>query len=221
MLSAARVQPRSIAAIPYGDPIAQELLGDQAGDSSLGVFVAPSAERRGLGFAFSIPAILKAVPTVVGFIRQVSGGGSATSDPIAAVWQAVPPSAINAREGTGGYWYDLATGSELSHEEAAERQQNLVAAMIHAHVGPQGWWVDDTTGETLDHDAVWARYQTLGGTGTILTGPQAHGAGAGGGAGGGAGAPVGAATAGLSTQTMLIIGAVGLGLLLVSKKRRA
>ena len=223
MLSAARVQPRSIAAIPYGDPIAQELLGDAPGDSSLGVFVSPRAEQRGLGgLGFAWASIIKAVPMVVSAIRSITdrNGGSTASDPISAVWQKIPPSAINARVGSDGWWYDLTTGAQLSHEDAALLQQNIVAATIHAHVGPDGWWVDDTTGATLDHQAVWNRYQELSKTGTILTGPQAHSTGP----AGSGGTPAGGGTpntAGISTQTLLIIGAVGLGLLLLTGKRRA
>ena len=211
MLNAA-VVPQSVARIPYGDPVAQELLGDEPGASSLGVFVQPRAQ--GLGFwAVAAKWAVKALPYVTSAIRSLHGGG-AVDDPISAVWKALGASAVNARVGPDGYWYDLTTGAKLSSEEADDRREDVVAATIHAHVGADGWWVDNTTGQTLTHGDVWKRYQQLSATGAVLGPGGASGTG---GATGPGGAPVG--MAGLSMQTLAIAGAVGLGLLLLTKKR--
>jgi hypothetical protein len=133
-----------------------------------GPYLLPSGALEGMGV---LPALVAAIPSVIDAIGKVFGSHHSLPDPIAAVWQKIPPEAINAKVGSGGWWYDNADGHQLTHEEAAARQQALVASTVGATVGGDGWWVDDSDGHQLTHAEVWERYQALY-SGTAAPGGQ-------------------------------------------------
>ena len=134
----------------YRDPIASQYGAGLSGmDGGLGIFGIDDA------------IIAAAIPAIVQAIGGVKAKGAAVSDPVSAVWQALPASAVNARVGSDGWWYDLSDGHQLSHAEAAQRQQQVVAASIYATVGANGWWLDTTDGHQLSHAEAWTRYQYL------------------------------------------------------------
>lgn len=116
----------------------------------------------GLGiFGIDDALIAVAIPAVIKGINGVKNSSAAIADPVAAVWQALPASAIGAHVGSDGWWYDNADGHKLSHEEAAQRQQQVTAATINARVGANGWWLDMTDGHQLSHAEAWQRYEAL------------------------------------------------------------
>lgn len=173
MLSASAV-PRATRGIPFGDPIAQELLGDDPVESSLGVFVGSTSA---LGFSLApviggaaqgsaIPGVGTTVGAVIGVVTSLASslfrsGGGAPSDPLEHLTDQIPPDAINAYKGADGWWYDRGDNHRLSHEEASQKQHAVGAACIGAHVGSGGWWYDNATGQQLSHAEAWARYQQL------------------------------------------------------------
>lgn len=166
-------------ATPFADPIAMDLLEGQAQPARALAALGAFPSQRGLGFAFSIPMLTRAIPTIVGLIRQVQGQGQSVTDPVSAVWRRLPASAVNARVGPENWWYDLTDGRRLTNEEAALRQQEVVAASIGAHVGDEGWWIDNATNQTLNHAEAWRRYQALSGSnGTMAHNPFPAGNGA-------------------------------------------
>lgn len=158
--------------IPHADPVAMELLTDGPelpAPEQLGAFPKPG-DGGNLGFfGLDIALVTKAIPVIQGIIRGVQGGAY-SGDPVAAVWMALPASAINARVGADGWWYDISTGAKLSHEEAAQRQQQVVAKSIGAHVGPDGWWYDDRTNQQLSHQDAINRYDALVKAGSPMVG---------------------------------------------------
>lgn len=148
--------------IPHADPVAMELLSAPVTpNDQLGSFPRAS-QPQGLGFWVEAASfVTKAVPIIQGIIRNVQGGGGVSNDPVSAVWMALPASAVNARVGADGWWYDITTGQRLSHEEAALRQQQVVAGSISAHVGDDGWWYDNRTNQQLTHQDAMNRYDAL------------------------------------------------------------
>lgn len=175
MLSAAFASPAT--RVPFADPIAQELLGEEPTAPALGVFVRPDqfgfststvggAAAAGASAGSIIPGVGTTVGAVIGTVVSLAGslfarGGGQPSDPLEHLTDQIPPEAINAHVGEGGWWYDNTDGHQLSHEEAAQKQHAVGAASINAHVGAGGWWYDNNTGQQLSHADAWSRYQQL------------------------------------------------------------
>lgn len=156
-------------AVAYADPVAMTLLADRPSSSHVsGIGLFPSQGTQlgrmsgGLGiFGIDDAIIASAIPSIVSAIGGVKAKGAAVSDPVSAVWQALPASAVNAHVGSDGWWYDNTDGHQLSHTEAALRQQQVTAASISATVTPSGWWADSVDGHQLTHAEAWGRYQAL------------------------------------------------------------
>ena len=220
----------------YRDPYASEALAHlTAGRSALGEFVQPSP---GLGFfGVTVAGITKALPFIRAAVQSISRSGDTQTDPISAIWRALPAEAINAYVGSDGWWYDRSDNHKLSHDEAARRQQAITAASIGATVGAGGWWVAEN-GSQLSHADAWAAYQRLAG----IT-PQQAGAqggtqggtqpGAQGGTQAGVQPPTNTknrasgpntggavAQAGITPQTLMILGGAAVALLALSRRRR-
>lgn len=146
--------------ILYADPVAMQLLDGAYNPPSLGNLGA-FVEARGLGFAFTAAGVAKAAPIVIDTITRLFGSHPSedVTNPIHAIVDALPPEAVNARKGSDGWWYDLADGHRLTHEEADARKNQVVAETIGCHVGPDGWWYDNETGQQVSHQDAWLRYQ--------------------------------------------------------------
>lgn len=131
----------------------------------LGAFVS----SPGLG---AVPAaavaVAKAAPAIIDVIKRFGGGGVSIGDRAQAIWKSLPPEAIRARVGAGGWWYDIEDGHQLSHEEAENRQRTTAAAAINARVGDDGWWYDNQTGQQLTYQDAIDRYERLTVTGSPL-----------------------------------------------------
>lgn len=205
---------RSVSRIAYVDPVAMHLLGGASrGDGSLGAFAVTRSSGLGI-FGIDDALIATAASAIGGMVRGMKN--QTVSDPVSAIWKAIPAAAIGARVGSDGWWYSLDDGHRLTHEEAATRQQQITAAVIGATVGADGWWMKD--GQQLSHQQAWSMYQQMAGITPTGTTP---------GAGGGSpvpGTPIrstpsGTGIAGLSTTTILMVlgGAV---LLAVAMKKR-
>lgn len=125
----------------------------------------------GLGFApiAGATAVAKAAPAIIDIIKRF-GGGVSVGDRAQEIWKSLPPEAIGARVGAGGWWYDIEDGHQLSHEEAANRQREVAAAAIGARVGPDGWWYDNQTGIQLTYQDAIDRYERL-----TVVGPSSSG----------------------------------------------
>ena len=142
--------------VPHIDPVAMDLLESApASDGALGVF-----NDNGLG-VIQFAAVAKAVPIIVDLFRRFGGGRTSTGDIAQAIWKNLPASAVNARVGPDGYWYDLTDGHRLSHEEAAERQKRVVADAIGAVIGSDGWWYDPDTNVRLSYQDTIDRFNAL------------------------------------------------------------
>jgi hypothetical protein len=208
-------------AILYRDPLTSRALRDLLTPApTLGMF--PATSHLGF-FGIDDAFIASAVPLVRNLIG--SHATQAATDPVSAVWKAIPADAVNARVGADGWWYDLADGHRLEHEEAALRQQQLVAGTIGASVGTGGWWVDNADGHQLSHAEAYQRYQqlhagqTVGGTPIATnstpwapspTGPIPFST---------TGKKPTTAVAGISPTTLLVLGGVGVVLLAMSGRR--
>lgn len=153
-------------------------MGDAGSGSGLGIFaaepgndavqVADDDTPEGLGWIQFIPAIATGAREVW---DAVDGGGNGAdgggANPLEAITDKVPPSAINAFVGPDGYWYDNATRNRLSHEEASRRQHAYMAALIGATVQSDGYW--RRNGQVLTHAQAYQLYQQIT-SGTANTG---------------------------------------------------
>ena len=136
MLSRETPRPSSV---PYADPVAMDLLADHTeGGEGLGVMYNPSQ------LGFTVPLIGVDTDDIgdiwSGVTSIFGGGGGSGGDPLEAITDSLPPSAIGAYEGNDGWWYDNITNRRLTHEEASKRQHQVMASYIGATVGPDGFW---------------------------------------------------------------------------------
>lgn len=138
-----------------------------AEDGTDAIAIADDDTPEGLGWIQFIPAIATGVREVWNAVDGAGGGDGEGANPLEAITDKVPPSAINAFVGPDGYWYDNTTRNRLSHEEASRRQHAYMAALIGATVQADGYW--RRNGQVLTHAQAYQLYQQIT-SGTANTG---------------------------------------------------
>lgn len=128
----------------------------------VGAIVKSGASGATVGSAGGpIGSVVSAVVSIAANVLGQLGRKVQPSDPLEAITDKIPPSAINASVGADGWWYDNDDNHKLSHQEASIRQHQVGAAAIGASVGNDGWWYDNADNHKLTHAEAWERYQTL------------------------------------------------------------